>query len=160
MNRIFYALVVLIAVLIAGIVLIVLPGKTSAPTQTNNQQATTTQTDNEGSNSAGIADLISVGTPTKGANVSSPLTITGSARGTWYFEASFPIELRNASGTVIAQGHGEAQSNWMTEDFVIFKATLSYPAQPAGSHGTLVLKNDNPSGDPARDKSVEIPVVF
>jgi hypothetical protein len=43
---------------------------------------------------------------------------------------------------------------------VIFKATLTYPAQPKGSKGTLILRNDNPSGDPARDKKVEIPVIF
>ena len=118
--------------------------------------ATTT----EQSGSAGISNLISVDRPTRGQTVTSPLVVTGSARGTWYFEASFPIELRNASGQVIAQSHGEAQSDWMTEDFVPFRGTLTFPAQPAGSTGTLILRNDNPSGDPARDKSVSIPVRF
>lgn len=150
---------------IAGIALFVIPAPSQAPsggtaTTTPDTTATTTTQAGEGSGIAGIPDLIMVGSPTKGATVSSPLTITGSARGNWYFEASFPIELRDASGKVIAQGHGEAQSDWMTQDFVIFKATLTYPAQPAGSRGTLILKNDNPSGDPARDKAVEVPVVF
>jgi hypothetical protein len=103
---------------------------------------------------------ITVSSPTKGQKITSPLTITGSARGPWYFEASFPIELRNSANVVIAQGHAEAQSDWMTTDFVPYKTTLTFPAQPAGSTGTLILRNDNPSGDPARDKSVSIPVTF
>lgn len=119
-----------------------------------------TSTDVEGSTIAGIPDLITVNAPTINSKVESPLTLTGSARGTWYFEASFPIEVRNSVGTVIATGHAEATSDWMTEDFVPFTATITFPAQPAGSTGTVVLKNDNPSGDPARDKSVVIPVTF
>lgn len=111
-------------------------------------------------NVAFLRDLIEVTAPLKNATITSPLTITGEARGTWYFEASAPIELRDANGKSIAQDHVTAQGNWMTEEFVPFKATLTFPAQPKGSTGTLILKNDNPSGDPARDKKLEIPVTF
>lgn len=109
---------------------------------------------------ATIDNLIAVDAPFKNATVSSPLVISGTARGTWYFEASAPIELRDANGKVIAQGHVDAQGDWMTEDFVPFKTTLTFATQPAGSKGTLVLKNDNPSGDPARQKELLIPVAF
>lgn len=109
---------------------------------------------------AGIPDLISVTVPIKNQSITSPLAIAGSARGTWYFEASAPVELRDAGGTVIAQSHIEAQSDWMTTDFVPFAATLTFPAQPAGSTGTLVLKNDNPSGDPAKQQELDIAVTF
>lgn len=108
----------------------------------------------------GIPNLITVTSPTSGQQISSPLTITGEARGTWYFEASFPLELRDASGAVIAQHYAEAQADWMTENFVPFRSTLSFPAQPAGSQGTLILRKDNPSGLPENDNSVSIPVVF
>lgn len=152
MNKpIFYALVgIFVLTLGAGVALFILPAPAEAP-QNNN---------GEGSNIAGIPDLITVGAPTRGALISSPLTITGSARGYWYFEASFPVELRNAQGTIIAQHYAEAQSDWMTEDFVAFKAILSFPAQPNGSQGTLILRKDNPSGLPENDRSLEIPVVF
>lgn len=148
MKKIWYALAVLVVTLAAGAVLIILPGKTQAPTQSGSQATTTP---------AGIDDLISVNAP-----VVSPsrLTVTGQARGNWYFEASFPLELLDASGAPIAQGPAQASGDWMTTDFVPFSATLTYPAQPAGSHGTLVLKNDNPSGDPAKERSVSIPIVF
>ena len=86
--------------------------------------------------------------------------ISGNARGRWYFEASAPVELQDAQGNVIAQGHITAQGDWMTEDFVPFTATLTFTKQPAGSTGTLVLQNDNPSGDPARGFELDIPVKF
>lgn len=105
-----------------------------------------------------MTNNVQVTFPTLGATVSSPLTITGQARGPWYFEASFPVSLKNASGTVIAQGVAQAQGDWMTVDFVPFTATLTYPAQPAGSTGTLVLIKDDPSG--IHPDSVEISVTF
>lgn len=156
MNKVFYALVVLIAVIIAGIILIVLPGKTSAPTEPNGQTATTTPT-GTATTTQPYADMITPGTPVVTATT---LTINGKARGGWYFEASFPVELKNADGVTIALAPAQAQSDWMTSNFVPFSATLTYAAQPAGSKGTLILRNDNPSGLPENDKSVTIPVVF
>ena len=92
--------------------------------------------------------------------IASPWTLEGKARGTWFFEASAPYMLKDAAGKVIAQGHIEALSDWMTTNFVPFKTTITFPAQPAASHGTLVLMNDNPSGDPAKQKELDIPVQF
>ncbi len=106
---------------------------------------------------AGIPDVI---TFTDITASTTGTRVAGQARGTWYFEASFPVKILDASGATIAQGPAQAQSDWMTTDFVPFVASLSYPTQPKGSHGTILIKNDNPSGDPARDQSVSIPVVF
>lgn len=107
-----------------------------------------------------VPGMIEVAAPLVNATISSPLTVTGRARGGWYFEASFPLELKNTAGTVIATGIAQAQGDWMTDAFVPFTATLNYPAQTAGSTGTLVLKKDNPSGEPANDMSLTIPVQF
>ena len=107
-----------------------------------------------------INDLITVHLPRLNSKISSPLTISGQARGSWYFEASAPVTLKNASGIVIASGHVTAQGDWITADFVPFTATLTFTAQPANSIGTLILKNDNPSGDPTKDKTLVIPVTF
>ena len=92
--------------------------------------------------------------------VSSPLTITGEAPGYWYFEASFPVELLDASGALIAQGVATAQDEWMTEAMVPFIATLEFALGDYGQTGTLVLRKDNPSGLPENDDSMEIPVQF
>ncbi|HWB33841.1 MAG TPA: Gmad2 immunoglobulin-like domain-containing protein [Candidatus Paceibacterota bacterium] len=146
---------ILALAVIAGVALIVIPAPAQAPATSNQGQATTTP-----EVQSGIPDLITIDTPHSGTLVSSPIAISGQARGTWYFEASFPIELKDANGAVIAQMPGQAQSDWMTQDFVPFAASLTFPAQPAGSHGTLILKNDNPSGDASKQKEVDIPVVF
>lgn len=109
------------------------------------------------------ADLIRLTSPLPGAEIMSPVTITGEARGNWYFEASFPIYLTDWDGKIIAQGIATAQSEWMTTNFVPFKATLTYNLADAGAYsnrGTLILKKDNPSGLSEHDDALEIPVLL
>ncbi len=106
-----------------------------------------------------MADIIKIDSPRPNTKIASPLTITGQARGTWYFEAVFPVELQNADGNVLATGQAQAQSDWMTEDFVPFLATLEFET-PATAAGNLILKKDNPSGLPENDKSLTVPVKF
>ena len=107
---------IFILIVVGAIALIFVPApKPSAPT------------------AALLDDLITVTSPLPNSTLSSTtITITGKARGNWYFEASAPVELKDASGAVIAQSHIEATSDWMTTDFVPFTTTLSFPAQPAG----------------------------
>lgn len=105
------------------------------------------------------ADLIVVDNVAPGDTVASPLTVTGRARGYWYFEASFPAELLDGNGNQLAIQPAQAQSDWMTVDFVPFSVTLTYPT-PATATGTLMLRKDNPSGEPANDDFLAIPVVF
>jgi len=156
MNTKWAIVIVLFIVIVVGvIVLVVLPASTAnAPTNTDTNPATTTPV------AASIPDLITVASPLPKATVASPLSISGQARGTWFFEASAPVQLKNSSGTVIASAPATAQGNWMTTDFVPFTASLTFPAQTPGSTGTLVLMNDNPSGDPENQKELDIPVVF
>lgn len=111
-------------------------------------------------NVAAHANLITVTTPVPNATVASPLTISGEARGTWFFEASFPVELQDTDGNVLAQGHADAGGDWMTEDFVPFTATLSYTVPAGVTSGVLYLRKDNPSGLPANEDDVHFPVQF
>lgn len=97
--------------------------------------------------------------PLPGALVTSPLLVTGDARGTWYFEANFPVKLLDANGNVLVQHYAEAQSDWMTTDFVPYQATLTFPV-PTTATGTLILEKANPSGLPANEASVSIEVSF
>jgi hypothetical protein len=91
-----------------------------------------------------------------GDTVSTPLIVTGSAR-TWYFEGSFPIKLLDENGKELAAVLAEAQDDWMTTDWVAFKATLNF-ISPKDQNGTLILMKDNPSGLPENDEKFEIPV--
>jgi len=111
-------------------------------------------------------ELIRVSAPVVDAQVSSPLRVTGVARGYWFFEASFPIVLVDWDGKIIAEHYATAESDWMTEDFVPFTANLDFVSPyheedpEFMSHGTLILRRDNPSGLPENDGAIEIPVRF
>ena len=113
-------------------------------------------------NAAQKANLIRLDSPRPGAEIKSPLTITGQARGYWYFEASFPVVLVDWDGRIIAQGIATAKDEWMTENFVPFEATLTFTADPNAysNRGSLILQKDNPSGLPQNDDALEIPVII
>ena len=96
--------------------------------------------------------------PRPGDKIMSPLIITGSARA-WYFEGSFPIELKDGNGATLATGQATAEGDWTSGEFVPFKATLTF-TKPTTASGTLILKKDNPSGLPANDDQVSVSVQF
>lgn len=108
------------------------------------------------------SDLIQVFYPETGNTVKSPLHIFGKARGSWFFEASFPVILKDMNGNIISTGIATADGDWMTTEFVDFTADLEFniPAETAISIGELILKKDNPSGLPENDDSISIPVRF
>ncbi len=109
-------------------------------------------------------NFIRLTSPLPNAGVTSPLTITGEARGNWYFEASFPVFLTDWDGKIIAQGIATAEGEWMTTEFVPFKAVLTFSKTDISgqysNRGTLILKKDNPSGLPENDDALEIPVTL
>ena len=120
---------------------------------------TATLTINRGGGGTPTGDSLRVDTPQPGQTVSSPLVVRGSARGPWYFEATFPVTLLDGHGQRLAQSYATAQGEWMTTDWVPFSATLTFAA-PTTATGTLVLENANPSGDPAKAQSRRIDVRF
>lgn len=91
--------------------------------------------------------------------IASPVKISGEARGYWFFEASFPVKVNDAEGNELGVGIAQAKSDWMTEEFVPFEATVSF-SSPQTETGLLVLEKDNPSGLPENDDALVIPVKF
>lgn len=104
-------------------------------------------------------DLIVVDQVLNGTTIQSPLSITGKARGTWFFEASFPIKLVDKNGDVITTAIAEAKSDWMTEDFVPFETQLVFTVAEA-QLGEIVLEKDNPSGLSENADELRIPVMI
>lgn len=94
-----------------------------------------------------------------GVMVLPEFKVFGQARGTWYFEASFPVEVVSADGTRLVMVPAQAKGDWMTADFVPFEASVQITEAYSGP-ATLILHKDNPSGEPSRDASVEIPIVI
>lgn len=107
-----------------------------------------------------LSNMIVVDEPKSGQKIVSPLVVKGKARGTWFFEASFPITLVNWDGLIIAEHYAEASGDWMTEEFVPFEARLEFKKPEFNERGTLILKKDNPSGLPEHDAALEIPILF
>ncbi len=112
------------------------------------------------------AEFITLTSPVPFGFIESPLTLSGLARGYWYFEADFPVVLVNWDGLIIAEGIATAQDEWMTEEFVPFTATLEFTnPYNAGDpdfmqRGAIILQRDNPSGLPENDDALEIPIRF
>lgn len=120
-----------------------------------NTVATTTVDSNEAKK-----DRIVVDVPVKGMIVSSPFVVSGKARGYWFFEASFPIELRDVKGNILETIIAQAQGDWMTTEFVPFTASLIFTKPSSPMPAVLVFKKDNPSGLPENDDSIEIPIII
>jgi Immunoglobulin-like domain of bacterial spore germination len=164
MNKSKLAIVIVLAAgVLAAVVYSVLWQK-SALTKTNaNLNATNAGLANKNTNTNApdeqkMSAHFRLKTPILGAEVGSPLEISGSAAG-WYFEATFPIRLVDGNGNILASGQARATEDWMTENFVPFAAELSF-SEPTTPTGMLIFKNDNPSGDPTRDEEVDVPVRF
>ncbi len=101
-----------------------------------------------------------VDTPVPGDIITSPLEMSGMARGSWFFEGDFPVVLMNKYGKLIGQGFVTAQGNWMTEQFIPFKGNLIFEKPDAKESGVLVFRKDNPTGLAEHDDESAIPVFF
>ena len=91
--------------------------------------------------------------------ITSPVKLTGEARGFWFFEGSFPIYIKDANGTTLGTGVAQAIGDWMTANFVVFTTEVSFSDSKTET-GVIVLQKDNPSGLPENDASIEIPIRF
>src|SRR3989344_9274345 len=104
-------------------------------------------------------DLVVLTRPIAGEYILSPVIIEGRARGTWFFEASFPIVIVDWDGLIIGQGIAQAQSEWMTTDYVPFRAEISFIKSVVKNNGWIILKKDNPSGLSQNDDAFEVAIV-
>jgi len=109
-------------------------------------------------------DLIRISEPRPNAQITSPVTVKGFARGNWFFEGDFPMMVVDWDGKIIGTGYATAEGGWMTTEFVPFSGTIAFDkTQIQGNYsnkGTLILQKDNPSGLSEHDDALEIPIVF
>lgn len=112
----------------------------------------------------GISDKLIILTPAKDTVITSPVSISGRARGTWFFEGSFPVEVYDSNnkllGTSTAKFVPKSENEtWMTENFVDFSGEIKF-SQSAIDTGYILFKKDNPSGLAQNDESYKLPVKF
>jgi hypothetical protein len=106
-----------------------------------------------------LSDQIIVAYPIQGQLITSPLLITGEARGTWFFEANFPISLLDSNDNVLVLHYAATEEEWMTEDFISFTASIEFE-EPETAAGFLILDKNNPSDIREYDARLVIPVRF
>ncbi len=97
--------------------------------------------------------------PAKNTVVTSPLTVEGMAKGTWYFEANLPIEIVDAQHRSLGKKYVTATKDWMSESLAPFKGEIEFK-KPETKTGYLIFRNDNPSGAKENKKSLEVPIDF
>ena len=106
-----------------------------------------------------LSDQIIVTYPIPDQLITSPFLITGEARGTWFFEANFPISLLDLNDNVLVLHYVATEEEWMTEDFISFAASMEFD-EPETATGFLILDKNNPSDIREYDAQLVIPVRF
>ena len=148
-SRLGWSIVAVLAIVIVVLATLLFAGP--APTQEPGSTVT------PGTTQPFVSENVNVSFPLPNATVPKTFTVIGEARGTWYVEASFPIQVRDPANNLVGQGIAQAGANWMTTEFVPFSA----PVTVTGYSGPadLVLIKDNPSGLPENEDAVLFPIV-
>ncbi len=104
---------------------------------------------------------IEVASPASNEVVASPLKIIGKVNGApWIgFEGQVgTVKLIDDGGVVLGTAILTAKGEWM-QQIIDFETTLTFKPTKKKS-GSLVFYNENPSGDPERDKIFSLTVQF
>ncbi|MBX4199093.1 Gmad2 immunoglobulin-like domain-containing protein [Candidatus Parcubacteria bacterium] len=108
---------------------------------------------------ASAGDIV-ITKPKLGDKITSPLTVTGRAKGGWYFEASAPVMVIDTNGKVLGRGTITAQGDWMQATGTVpFTGTIVFSGNTS-NEGAVVFMNDNPSGLEANARYYAVPIFF
>jgi hypothetical protein len=104
-----------------------------------------------------LSASVTVSKPLPNTTIGKTFTVAGSAPNGWYFEAVFPIQVRDPNDDLIATGQGRAQSDWTVAGPVAFTTSITLDTNYSGP-ADLILLRDNPSGLPENSDEVTIPI--
>ena len=104
-----------------------------------------------------VSENVIVTSPLPNETVPRTFRVAGKARGNWFFEASFPLQVRDPDNNNVGGGIAMTSDNWMTTEFVPFEGKVM--VENYSGPARLVLLKDNPSGLPENEDSVEFPIV-
>jgi len=104
-------------------------------------------------------EQVSLSQPQANKTLTSPVSVKGQAKGSWFFEGVLPVRLETRDGQALAEGSLQAQGEWMTEEMVPFAGELEYEVS-SSTEGFLVIKKSNPSGLPENEDRYQVPVVI
>lgn len=112
----------------------------------------------------GIPDRIIISSPRPNEIISSPIVVSGKARGFWFFEGEFLVSVYDDNGELLGGDlalfvpsfEGE---EWMTENFVNFEGTIKFTT-PSVKTGYIIFAKSNPSDRRELDESYKLPIKF
>lgn len=164
-SRSWGALMVLLAIVIIVLAWFLLTTPAHAPVES--PQATSTNetilpapaSTGSTTQAAPLDSQVTATTPAQNATVSHSFEIAGTAPNQWFFEAVFPIQVRDPNDDLIGTSRGKAQGDWTQPGLVTFTSQITVDASYEGP-ATLILLKDNPSGDPENSDEVTIPVTI
>ena len=155
--------VAILAVLIIALAWLFFTTPVEAPTASSSQATTSasvpTATENTASSTEPLDASVVVQMPLPNAIVSHSFDVSGSAPSGWFFEATFPIQVRDANDDLIGTSIGQAQEDWTKPGPITFTSQIQVDASYEGPADLILLK-DNPSGDPENADEVTIPIVI
>ena len=97
--------------------------------------------------------------PQPGSTIIGPLVIKGYIPKSWTFEGQFRVKLLDDKKQLILQDRVPVEwDNENTKDTLYFVESYNY--HTTAKSGFLILENDNPSGLPENQKSMETPINF
>lgn len=105
-----------------------------------------------------VSDYITITSPPPFGEVSETLIVTGDAKGTYFFEGDFPVEIFLENGEIINH-YATAQGEWMTEDFVPFKLEIDI-SHLAPQEILVKFHRNNPSENRSLDMVLELPLLI
>ncbi len=162
-SKIWMTIAVILFIVIVGmtVMLFMIPATPSAPVATTTPERPVEQVPvvPAPTGDEPLSARVKVNTPTQNTTVGSTFVVSGEAPGNWFFEADFPIQVRDKDGNVIARTYASAQGEWMTTEQVGFSSTVIVEGGYKGP-ATLILVKNNPSGLPEHDDAVEVDVII
>ena len=97
-------------------------------------------------------ESIFVISPIKDSKISSPLSVSGKAKSSWFTYGNFLLLLNDENNNTLAEGHASIQGEASKDDFSKFLGNMEFNKPMSGKNGLLILKNEV--------DSYQVPVIF
>lgn len=109
-----------------------------------------------------LSDLVTLSSVSQWDVISSPLLLTGTAPGNWFFEGTSPIMIVNRDWLIVWEWFITALSDWMTTDSIAYSGSINFIRDPLTPYPSwhIILRRDNPSWEVINDAYIEIPILF
>ncbi|MFA6392164.1 MAG: GerMN domain-containing protein [Patescibacteria group bacterium] len=163
MKNKYLIIIIVILIVVIGVMIFYLIQNdgvnSNSSLNSNGQQDTNTAINTNSNTNSAMQSDVQVTKPVPDETVNSPLTVAGRAKGSWFFEAVFPVQIVDENDKQIGYGNAEAIGDWQTENYVDFTALLTF-TKGSATAGFLVLQNANPSGIKSLEKELRIPIKF